>query len=174
MKEIRFLPALCGLVTSACSTSFHHTHRSGAAPAQLWARWTEVEQWPQWDTELEYSHLDGAFEAGTKGRLKAEGSPESRFVLTEVRPERGYIYEVKLPLAALQVRRRMLQVEPSGPVSFEHAVRFKGFMGWFFSALLKKKYERALPGVMERLAAQAELEPSPEGSGPVTTSTQAD
>ena len=56
-----------------------------ASPQDIYSLYTDVENWSQWDEEVEYSHLMGEFKIGTKGILKpsnepATGSPERGFV----------------------------------------------------------------------------------------------
>ena len=141
------------LGAAGCATQFEHQVRTLTPSEAVWRAWTDVEGWPKWDTELEYARLDGEFREGATGVLKAKDGPESEFVVTYVDPERGYPYEVDLPLAALVLERTS---KPDGDaLVIQHRVAFTGFLGWFFAALLKSDYEEALPGVMEKLVNEA-------------------
>jgi len=45
-----------------------------ARPAAVWALWTDVARWPEWDVSKEIAGLDGPFEPGVLaglGRLAA-------------------------------------------------------------------------------------------------------
>ena len=35
-----------------------------AGPAAVWAMWTNVARWPEWDVSKEIARLDGPFEIG--------------------------------------------------------------------------------------------------------------
>ena len=142
------------LSLAGCATAFEHTVCTSADRSRLWTVWTDVEAWPTWDTELESASLDGAFEVGSKGLLKPKDGPSSRFELVAVEAEEGYTYDVGLPLAHLRVARSSTEAE--GAIEITHRVSFQGVLGWFFAAILKGRYEQALPGVMEALVAEAE------------------
>ena len=38
-----------------------------AGPAAVWAVWTDVARWPEWDVSKEIARLDGPFEPGVSG-----------------------------------------------------------------------------------------------------------
>jgi uncharacterized protein YndB with AHSA1/START domain len=54
------------------------------APEKIWGAWTDVERWPQWDTELVSATLDGSFALGAKGRVKPKRGPAARFSISEL------------------------------------------------------------------------------------------
>lgn len=153
-SQILSLLVLVLASTAGCATAFEHTVCTAAEPSRLWAVWTDVEAWPEWDTELESATVDGPFEVGTKGILKPKDGPSSEFELVAVDPRRGYTYDVGLPLSHLRVARS--SAPRDGILAVTHRVSFEGVLGWFFAGFLKGRYEEALPGVMEALASQAE------------------
>ncbi|MEO1289364.1 MAG: SRPBCC family protein [Chloroflexota bacterium] len=124
-----------------------------ASKAQIWAIWEDVTQWQQWDIELQYSRLDGAFTEGTQGTLKAKGSPESRFIITECTEGESFTYAVQLPFAKLRVAHYFLE---SDETTFVHEVAFTGALGWLFGRLLGETYSKALPIALTKLKEIAE------------------
>ena len=40
---------------------FDYSVETTAPPEKIWSAWTDVERWPQWDTELASASLDGSF-----------------------------------------------------------------------------------------------------------------
>ena len=38
---------------------FDHTVATVAMPGDVWAVWTDVDRWPEWDTELESASVEG-------------------------------------------------------------------------------------------------------------------
>jgi hypothetical protein len=133
---------------------FSHTVMTSAPPRRIWELWTNVEGWPEWDTELERARLDGPFAEGTAGEIKPRSGPASRFTLRDVGIGAGYAFHVALPLATLTVNRRM-RTPPEG-TEFTHEVSFTGPLGWLFGFLFGGRYRLVLPGVMDRLRARAE------------------
>ena len=69
-----------------------------AEPARLWAVWTDVARWPEWDTTKEIARLDGAFEPGVSGWAKQRGNLGGSFTITVVEAGRRWVTECPVPL----------------------------------------------------------------------------
>jgi Polyketide cyclase / dehydrase and lipid transport len=69
-----------------------------AAPAALWALWTDVARWPEWDVSKEIARLDGAFEPGASGWAKQRGNLGGAFTITVVESGRRWVSECPVPL----------------------------------------------------------------------------
>lgn len=96
---------------------FDHTVGTVAMPGDVWAVWTDVARWPEWDTELESAFVEGGgLVLGASGTLRPERGPTSSFVVSEFEPERGYAFTTRLPLCDLVVRRRRYRVHARGLV----------------------------------------------------------
>ncbi len=136
--------------------TFSHSTPTHALPERVWAVWTDVANWPRWDTELVSASLTGPFEQGARGTLKPRGAPVSSFVLSEVTPGQSYTFTTALPLGKLHVRRYLTRGET---LTFTHEVGFTGLSAPVFSALLGARYRKALPEAMQKLRALAEATP---------------
>jgi uncharacterized protein YndB with AHSA1/START domain len=134
---------------------FDHTVETTAPPEKIWAACTDVERWPEWDTELDSASLDGSFALGTKGRVKPRRGPEARFSISELIPGESYTLTTRLPLCELKVRRRLTRNDDSGTF-FTHVVSFVGPLSFVFGNLLGRRHREALPVVMENLRKTAE------------------
>jgi uncharacterized protein YndB with AHSA1/START domain len=66
-------------------------------PAAVWAVWTDVARWPQWDVSKEIARLDGPFEPGASGWAKQRGNLGGTFTITAVEPGRRWVSECPLP-----------------------------------------------------------------------------
>lgn len=134
---------------------FSHTRETAAPPEAVWSLWTDVARWPDWDTELEHASLDGPFVRGAEGRLKSRGSPATTFVVSEFGRGTGYTFVTELPLgSSLNVKRYLAR---EGEITrFTHEVWFAGPLALPLGATLGRRFEAALPGVMERLQGLAE------------------
>ena len=124
--------------------------RTKATASQLWEVWTDVSEWPRWDSALESASLKGDFLTGAQGTLKAKGSPASRFYLEGVEPEKKYRMVTALPLGGRLIIERRLVVELEG-LRFTHEVSFEGAFGRLLALLVGARYRRALPRVMDNL-----------------------
>jgi len=78
-----------------------------AEPAAVWAVWTDVARWPEWDVSKEIARLDGPFGAGVSGWAKQRGNLGGPFTITAVDAGRRWVSECPLPL---------------GKVVFDHAL----------------------------------------------------
>jgi hypothetical protein len=134
---------------------FSHTLKTSASPEQIWAIWTDVPHWSEWDTELSRSSLDGAFSLGAIGKLKPKSGPVSPFKISQFNVGRSYTLTMKLPLSQLSIHR-YLHVQ-SGETYFTHEVSFQGFLAFLFGFLLGRRFRIVLPSVMENIKQIAEL-----------------
>jgi len=69
-----------------------------AGPAAVWAVWTDVARWPEWDASKEIARLDGPFEAGVSGWAKQRGNLGGSFTITAVDAGRRWVSECPLLL----------------------------------------------------------------------------
>lgn len=133
---------------------FDHTMRTNAAAGDVWAVWTDVARWPEWDGEFESAYIEGGRIAlGARGSLRPRRGPASSFVVSEFEPEKGYAFSTRLPLCELVIRRRLGR---DGGTTFTHEVSFVGPLSYLFGALLGRRFRAALPGVMENVRSIAE------------------
>jgi uncharacterized protein YndB with AHSA1/START domain len=129
------------------------TFTSAATPVQVWARWTDVDKWNEWDHEVVSSSLDGPFELGTTGSMKPRGGPPVRFTLTEVKPNAAFSDTARLPLTSLEFHHT---VSPDGAGSnIEHRVVMRGPLTFLFKRIVGVKIERGLPHTVASLATLA-------------------
>jgi len=135
---------------------FSHSTTTKASPQTIWAIWTDVENWANWDTELRSAQLEGSFQLGAKGLLVPKKGVKSAFEITEYVPNQSYAFTTKLPLAKLKVRRFLAETEPA--TKFVHEVSFSGLLGGLWSLILGGTFKDALPKVMENLRRLAEAE----------------
>jgi len=85
-----------------------------AEPAAVWAVWTDVARWPEWDVSQEIARLDGPFGPGASGWAKQRGHLGGSFTITAVDAGRRWVGECPLPL---------------GKVVFDHALE-PAAKGW--------------------------------------------
>ncbi|MEO0558332.1 MAG: SRPBCC family protein [Bacteroidota bacterium] len=146
------------MLAAGTNRAFAHTVRVQAPPDSVWRLWTEVERWPDWDSELEHASLKGPFEQGARGRLVPVEGQSSSFRITELDVGRSYTFETKLPLSVLRIERSWVHVD-SASVDITHAVSFHGVLGGVFARRFGPRFRQALPIAMERIRQLAEAAP---------------
>ena len=67
-----------------------------ARPTAVWAVWTDVARWPDWDVGKEIARLDGPFEAGVSGWAKQRGNLGGSFTITAVDAGQRWVSECPL------------------------------------------------------------------------------
>src|SRR5579862_2456895 len=56
----------------------------------VWRIWSDVNNWPKWDKELEYCKMDAVFTEGSQFILKPKGGPKVKITLSEVKPNHKF------------------------------------------------------------------------------------
>jgi uncharacterized protein YndB with AHSA1/START domain len=101
--------------------SFSHSHDTTAPAEAVWALYSDVATWPDWDQAAERVTLDGDFAGGTCGTLQLHGQEPLEFALTEVEPQRAFTDETALPGGAIRFRHTLAPLE-DGRLRLTHAV----------------------------------------------------
>jgi len=133
---------------------FWYSMETTASPEAIWAVWTDVPHWKDWDTGLKDATLEGGFTRGAKGVIISVENRKSKFKVMELDPGRSYTYKTKLPLGSLYVKRYLTQGE--GITTFTHEVWFKGFTAGIFAKVFGEKFRKMLPEVLQNVKNIAE------------------
>ncbi|HET8861212.1 SRPBCC family protein [Marivirga sp.] len=133
---------------------FSHTDSTKASSDKIWEVWTDVPNWKEWDKGLKEAMLEGDFVVGSKGKLIPDKGPKSKFVITELIPNKSYTFETKIPFGQLIIKRTLDQKD--GLTYFTHDVEFTGILKKFLGKKLGKNYREMLPSVMNDIKLIAE------------------
>ncbi|MEU7524783.1 SRPBCC family protein [Saccharothrix sp. NPDC042600] len=129
--------------------TIEHSVEGPATVAAVWALWSDVGRWAEWDADVESVSLDGAFDVGGKGRMVVAGQPPIAFELTEVVPFKGFTDETAFGGAVLRFEH--LVEEVAAGVRVTHRVVVEGGAAERIGAVVG----RGVPGAVERLVALA-------------------
>ena len=133
--------------------TFEHTEHTDARPESIWALWSDVSSWPQWDEGLERVTLDGPFATGSRGTLKPAGGPGVRFELTDVRPCQGFADVLLLPLCRMRFEHAALRDDAGTRVT--HRVTIAGPTTPIFARLIGRGIARSMPDTVHALIRMA-------------------
>ena len=133
---------------------FWHSLKTIAEPQQIWAVWTDVSNWYEWDTGLKAAELKGFFELGAKGSITSLEGRKSKFKIVAYEAGRSYTFRTNLPLAKLYVKRYL--EEKNGTIYFTHEVWFKGLAASLFAKRFGSQFRELLPQVMENIRQRVE------------------
>lgn len=146
--------------TKSTKYILRHSVTTTASPETIWGLWADVEDWQRFDTLLEYSRLEagGAFVSGTKGEIKAEGAPRTRFKLLDVVTNQSFTERLYVPIYQVIDLKRHVAVNDDGATVFTHEVHFKGRLRFFVHLAAAGSFKKELPLVMNRLKNVAEAQ----------------
>jgi hypothetical protein len=127
-----------------------------ADPARLWALWTDVARWPEWDVSKEIARLDGPFEPGVSGWAKQRGNLGGSFTITVVEAGRRWVTECPVPLGKV-VFDHVLEPVAQGRVQVAKRVEVEGGIAplvRLFAPKMRRDIDQSL-AALGRLAAAA-------------------
>jgi hypothetical protein len=109
----------------------------------IWLIWSDVNNWPKWDKELEYCKMDHSFVKGTQFILKPKSGPKVKITLSEVMPHRKFTDYCKFP-GAIMVDDHELEETPEG-VRITNTITVKGLLSFIWVRLVAKNVAKSIP-----------------------------
>ena len=73
-----------------------HTAATAASPEAVWRVLRELDDWPAWDTSMEWVRLQGPFRVGSQVLMKPKGQEPITSVIVEATENRVYADETDL------------------------------------------------------------------------------
>jgi hypothetical protein len=131
-----------------------HTVETTASPSAIWEIWQDVANWNTWDHGIEFSTINGSFQAGTTGTLKPKNGPLVHTTLTHVVPLQSFVDESALPLTRIIVSHFLTEVE--GKTYVTHQIEMKGLLSFLFAFLIGRTMKKNLPQEMLAMVKKAE------------------
>ena len=127
-----------------------HTLDTSAEPERVWQRVEEVASWPQWDTELAWAKLPGAFATGAQGTMKSQGEAPRAFLLASVVEEKCFVALFTLPLAKV----RHIHTQEASPIGtrMTHRIEIDGALSWLYGWSRGRRLRDGLAPSMRLLA----------------------
>lgn len=131
-----------------------HTVETRASIDALWDIWQDVSNWNTWDQGIEFSTLNGPFQAGATATIKPKGGPLLQTTLTRVEPMKMFVNEAKLPFTRIVVSHFMTESEGKRYVT--HHIEMKGLLSFVFAFLIGRNMKKNLPQEMRAMIRKAE------------------
>ena len=125
-----------------------------ASKQQIWDLWSNVNNWPSWDTDVKKAELYGSLVTGTKGSLTPTKGPTAKFAITECTPLASFTSRTALPLCKMDFIHSMQQRKDE--IEVTHKVVLTGSLAFLFSKMIGHQLKTGLPKAVDQLIAQAE------------------
>lgn len=123
-----------------------------APAAKVWATWTDLEKYPEWDPREESLILDTPFGNGATGSSKQKGNPGSTFVISDVVPTKGWTTTCPLPGGQLIMHHTLK--EAGGSTTVTRSYRVTGPFQLPFRLFFAGRVKKDLPATFAALAAR--------------------
>jgi uncharacterized protein YndB with AHSA1/START domain len=143
--------------TPVRSFRISHTEETTAAPEKIWALWSDVNNWPQWDLGLSQCRLDEEFAAGGKFQLRPRGSDQDITAeLQDVEPNRRFSDVTRLPFGTIRASHEMDTAAGKTKVTHTIEADVSEEHADFFANVIWKNMQHGLPGSVQQLKQLAE------------------
>jgi hypothetical protein len=110
---------------------------------QIWQLFEDVNHWPSWDKELDWTELKGKFETGNYFLLKPKGGPKLKIKLLDVRPF-YYFKDVTTLLLAKMYDEHIFEDTDEG-LKITNIITVKGILGFFWVKVIAQKLADDMP-----------------------------
>ncbi|MGI8535330.1 MAG: SRPBCC family protein [Mycobacteriales bacterium] len=127
---------------------------TSTAPASaFFARWSDCDTWPEWNTDTAWVRLDGPFTEGATGTLKPRGGPKVAFTVARLTANE-FVDVSRMPGGRITFAHRIDETADGTAISV--TVDIEGALGWVWRRVLGKGLRSALQSDLDRLVAAAE------------------
>ncbi len=120
---------------------------------KIWKIWTDVDQWKDWQDDVEYSKMQSAFETGGKFLFKPKGGPNLTLELTEVTDLKSFTDLTKFPLAKMYDTHEILVHEDE--IELKCTTSIEGPLAFVWRKLVAEEVFKGIPHQIEALLARA-------------------
>jgi len=148
---------MSGLVT----WDFEHSLQAPVSRERVWALWTDISGWPNWNPGVARAELGGPVTEGATGTIRAEGGPTSTLKVLTIEPERRLVTEASERFMRLRFDQELADAE-DGQLRITHRVRMTGLATPLMRYTVGPRLERSIPVAVAALVELATTEPPPE------------
>lgn len=127
----------------------------GVTKMDVWRLWSDVNNWPKWDKELEYCKMENTFIEGSQFILKPKGGPKVTITLSEVIPNEKFTNYCKF-LGATMYHAHELE-ETSDGLRITSTITVTGPLSFIWVNLVAKNVANSVPKQMDALVDSAIL-----------------
>ena len=117
--------------------------------AAVWQAWTDVANWPQWDSELAYCEPPKTFAAGNHFVLKPKSGPKVKLTLSAVEPLQHFTDSCRFPGAIMYDEHQLIETDAG--IQITNTIRVTGPLRKFWAWLVARKVAASVPTQTDNL-----------------------
>ncbi|MCH9620772.1 MAG: hypothetical protein S4CHLAM20_01760 [Chlamydiia bacterium] len=121
----------------------------GISKEQIWDRWKNIDNWSDWNDDLEHSKLNDTFETGGTFKLKPKGAPEVSLTLETVKEHESFTDCLHLPGAKMIGKHEMKETNEG--LELTTTVSIQGMNSMLWVKLLGEKVAAKMPEQSDKL-----------------------
>jgi uncharacterized protein YndB with AHSA1/START domain len=133
---------------------FEHSVEAPVSRERVWALWTDVPGWPDWNPGVARAELDGPVAEGATGTVRGAGGPASKLTVLEMEPERRFVTEASERLMRLRFEYELADAEDDR-LRITHRVHMTGLATPLMRRTVGPRLERSIPAAMAALVERA-------------------
>lgn len=129
-------------------TKSHSILTNKVTKEQMWKLLSDVNNWHVWDTNIEYTKMEGKFKRGNSFVLKPKKGPKVKIELVEVVENKKFVDLTRFPLAKMYGEHTFEQT-PQG-LKLTTTMRVEGLLASLWIKIVAQDIANDLPVEMEK------------------------
>jgi hypothetical protein len=121
----------------------------GVKKEDVWALWTDINNWATWHGDLDYCKMDGAFEVGNYFMLKPKGAPAVKIELVEINNGLNFTDCTKFFGAKMYDTHTLEETE--GGLRLSNKIIVTGWLSWLWIKLVAQHVADSIEEKTEEL-----------------------
>ena len=125
-----------------------------ASPAEVWRIWADVNNWPQWNPDMNESRLNSPLELGATGMINTKSGGRHDVVVTHFEDGRSFELEsTALPGTKMAIRASIAPTPNGSRITqgFEPRGLLAPIVGPMMGGQILKTFDAVLKGLKQRL-----------------------
>jgi hypothetical protein len=126
-----------------------------ASPNTVWQVWSDVDAWPEWNPDMNQSHLDGPLRVGTTGTINTRSGGAHSVVVTQFQDGKSFELEsTAMPFTKMAIRATVTPLDTGSRVTQEFEAR--GFLAPLVTPMMSGTILKTFSQVLEGLTTRVE------------------
>ncbi len=129
------------------------TETNEVSASQIWTVLTDINNWKEWDKDIEWTEINGAASIRKDFILKPKGGPKTKLTITQF--EKPYVFEdvAYLPLAKMYTIHSIS--ETSNGIKIRVDVKIFGILSFFWGLVIGQNQIKGGPQQTKNLIEKA-------------------